>query len=406
MECDRGSGITGDMKTSLYIHIPFCKHRCHYCDFITTAGREAELPGYVDALIQEIRIAFSADRKINLHSIYFGGGTPSLVSLKGYEQVFNAICDSFELTEDCEISLEANPGTIDYDYLVGLRNIGFNRISIGVQSTDSFDLRRLDRIHDIQDVINSVSDARRAGFENMNLDLIFGLPWQDLESWRNSLQRAIDLKPSHFSLYALIIEEGTALYRWHQKGLIEPQDQDLQADMYELAMEMLQAEGYEHYEISNWAKADSLKDYRCRHNLQYWLNDPYLGMGAGAQGYFKNHRLVNPNNLTDYLLRMNSINADTAAFPETPATISIEFVDLDTRMNDEMMLGLRLIQQGVSVDRFMDRYQVSLQEKFGAVLDRLIRLGLIEWVGEGDNRRVRLTHHGILVANQVFMEFV
>jgi oxygen-independent coproporphyrinogen-3 oxidase len=394
------------MNTSLYIHIPFCKHRCHYCDFITTAGREAELPSYVDALVKEIRIANNVNKKILLHSIYFGGGTPSLISLNGYERIISAIDESFKVTEDCEISLEANPGTINYDYLLGLRKIGLNRISIGVQSTDSFDLKRLDRIHDIQDVISSVTDARRAGFDNLNLDLIFGLPWQDLESWRNSLQRAIDLRPDHFSLYSLIIEEGTALYRWHQKGLIEPQDQDLQADMYELAMEMLGNEGYEHYEISNWAKIDPQRDFRCRHNLQYWLNDPYIGVGAGAQGYYAHQRLVNTPNLTDYLLRMRGNDPDATAFPHTPATISTEFVDLETRMNDEMMLGLRLIQQGVSVQRFEKRYQHSLENKFGPELDRLIGLGLLVWDGEGENKRIRLTHHGILVANQVFMAFV
>ena len=394
------------MNTSLYIHIPFCKHRCHYCDFITTAGREVELPGYVDALIKEIRIANNNNSKIVIHSIYFGGGTPSLISLNGYKRILSAISETFKLTEDCEISLEANPGTIKYDYLLGLRKIGLNRISIGVQSTDSFDLKRLDRIHDIQDVISSVTDARRAGFDNLNLDLIFGLPWQDLESWRNSLQRAIDLRPDHFSLYSLIIEEGTALYRWHQKGLIEPQDQDLQADMYELAMEMLNNEGYEHYEISNWARVKPGKDFRCRHNLQYWLNDPYIGVGAGAQGYYDHQRLVNTPNLTDYLLRMREDDVESTAFPQTPATISTEFVDLETCMNDEMMLGLRLIQQGVSTQRFAERYQVSLEDKFGPELDRLIGLGLLAWVGEGENKRIRLTHHGILVANQVFMVFV
>ena len=394
------------MNTSLYIHIPFCKHRCHYCDFITTAGREGELPGYVDALANEIRIANNTENKIHLRSVYFGGGTPSLVSLSSYAQIFDAIHESFELTEDCEISLEANPGTINEAYLAGLRKLGFNRISIGVQSTDSFDLQRLDRIHNIQDVIASFSDARRAGFENLNLDLIFGLPWQDLNSWKNSLQRAIDLRPDHFSLYSLIIEEGTALYRWHQKGLIEPQDQDLQADMYELAMELLRTEGYEHYEISNWARVDPEKDYRCRHNLQYWLNDPYLGMGAGAQGYFNHSRLVNTPSLTDYVIRMGSSTADRSVFPETPATISSEAVDLETRMSDEMMLGMRLIQQGVNAKRFEERYQIPLQDKFGAELNRLVRLALVEWVGEGPKRQVRLTHHGNLVANQVFMEFV
>lgn len=394
------------MNHSLYVHIPFCKHRCHYCDFITTAGREGELPVYADSLSKEIRIAINDREKIALHSIYFGGGTPSLLSLQDYKKVFEAIRQSYDLTEDCEISLEANPGTINLDYLRGLHAIGFNRLSLGVQSTDSFDLLRLDRIHSIQDVLRSVADAGRAGFENINLDLIFGLPWQDLESWRNSLGRAINLRPAHFSLYSLIIEEGTALYRWHQKGLIEPQDQDLQADMYELAMAMLADAGYRHYEISNWARVDEGADYRCRHNLQYWLNDPYIGVGAGAQGYFDHQRLVNTPSLTDYVLRMRQAEDGPWSVLKTPATVSGEAVDFDTQMMDEMMLGLRLIQQGVSEKLFAERYGTPLRNVFASELDRLTALGLLEWVEDGGDRRVRLTHHGVMVANQVFMAFV
>ena len=394
------------MNHSLYLHIPFCKHRCHYCDFITTAGREGELPVYAESLSEEIRIAKNNKEKFTLHSIYFGGGTPSLMSLQDYEAIFEAIRQTYTLTADCEISLEANPGTIQLDYLRGLHDIGFNRLSMGVQSTDSFDLVRLDRIHSIQDVLRSVSDARQAGFENINLDLIFGLPWQDLESWRNSLSRAINLSPEHFSLYSLIIEEGTALYRWHQKGLIAPQDQDLQADMYELAMDMLADAGYEHYEISNWAKIEDGQDYRCRHNLQYWLNDPYIGVGTGAQGYLAHQRLVNTPSLTDYVLRMKKIEGDSWSAIKTPATISAEGVDFNTQMMDEMMLGLRLIQQGVSEKRFAERYGQSLREVFDAELSRLTGLGLLEWIEDGGEQRIRLTHHGVMVANQVFMEFV
>ena len=328
------------------------------------------------------------------------------MALKDFEKVLEAIRQSYELTADCEISLEANPGTLHADYLKGLHALGFNRLSLGVQSTDSFDLARLDRIHSIQDVLAAVWDARRAGFTNINLDLIFGLPWQDLDSWQNSLQRAIDLQPEHFSLYALIIEEGTALYRWDQKGLIEPQDQDLQADMYELAMAMLAEAGYQQYEISNWAKQAEGADLRCRHNMQYWLNDPYIGVGAGAQGYFDHLRLVNTPNLTDYINRMRNAESAGWALTNTPATISSEFVDPETRMMDEMMLGLRLVQQGVGEVDFQRRYDASMTAVFESELNRLVGLGLLEWVDTGESRRVRLTHHGTMVANQVFMAFV
>ena len=364
------------------------------------------MPLYAESLIKEIRIANQNTEKISLHSIYFGGGTPSLMALKDFEKVLEAIRQSYELTADCEISLEANPGTLHADYLRGLHALGFNRLSLGVQSTDSFDLARLDRIHSIQDVLAAVWEARRAGFTNINLDLIFGLPWQDLDSWQNSLQRAIDLQPEHFSLYALIIEEGTALYRWDQKGLIEPQDQDLQADMYELAMAMLAEAGYQQYEISNWAKQAEGADLRCRHNMQYWLNDPYIGVGAGAQGYFDHLRLVNTPNLTDYINRMRNAESAGWALTNTPATVSSEFVDPETRMMDEMMLGLRLVQQGVGEGDFQRRYDASMAAVFESELNRLIGLGLLEWVDTEESRRVRLTHHGTMVANQVFMAFV
>ncbi len=393
------------MEHSLYIHIPFCRHRCHYCDFITTSGQEGLLPAYADALNKEIRIAISDKHHYPIHSIYFGGGTPSLVTTELLSNVISTIRSNYNLTADCEISLEANPGTISRDYLKGIHDIGVNRLSVGVQSTDSFDLHRLDRIHTIQDVINAVQDSRSAGFDNINLDLIFGLPWQDLKSWENSLQRAIALKPDHFSLYSLIIEQGTPLFNWYQKGLIAEQDQDLEADMYELAMDMLADAGFIHYEISNWAKADPVRDFRCRHNLQYWLNQPYFGLGVGAHGYIDHIRTVNTSTLPDYVQRMKEMGDLSYDFPTTPATVSSEIVDLETQMQDEMMLGLRLIQEGVSRARFYDRFQVEINEIFLKEIKKLSDLGLIEWVGE-NKENLRLTRRGILVANQVFMEFV
>jgi oxygen-independent coproporphyrinogen III oxidase len=393
------------MNHSLYVHIPFCKHRCHYCDFNTYAGKESSIPGYVDALIQEIRIVDIYLPKKPVHSIYFGGGTPSLISVAQYEKLIEAIDQGFTLTHDVEISIEVNPGTLTLSYLDGLRKVGFNRISIGVQSTNPLDLTRLDRIHDINDILEGVKFARQVGFGNINLDLIFNQPWQDLPSWKNSLSRSIDLAPEHFSVYALIIEPGTALNDWYNRGLITPQDQDLEAEMYERTMEMLDRAGYVHYEISNWAKLSTDRDFRCRHNLQYWYNLPYVGIGAGAHGYLGHIRTENESQIEDYISRMGHGGLDTLSFPKTPATILTSEIALATQMKDFMWLGLRLVNEGVSQDRFLKTYGYSMREVFDREISALLDLGLVRWSEEQGGNLV-LSKRGVMLANQVFMQFV
>ena len=393
------------MNFSLYIHIPFCEHRCHYCDFNTYAGMKDSIPEYITALMEEVRIVFGKSAHFPIHTVYFGGGTPSLISLEAYQNLFSSIAESCTLTENCEITLEANPGTLTYDYLKGLRKIGFNRISIGIQSTDPFDLVRLDRIHDIDDILKSVSFARRAGFQNISLDMIFGLPWQNLSSWRDSLARAIDLHPEHFSLYSLIIEPDTQLFDWYQHGLIKLQDQDLEGDMYELAMELLDKAGYSHYEISNWAKNDPVRDYRCKHNMQYWLNQPYFGIGAGAHGYVARVRTVNVKKISPYIKRLSNSSQELFVFPGSPAATGINTVDLKTQMQDFMMLGLRLVEEGVTDKRFKAVYGISIMEVFAEEVQSLVEKGLLEWVGNGE-AQLRLTGRGVMVGNQVFMAFV
>lgn len=399
------NGIIDVMDYSLYIHIPFCKHRCNYCDFNTYAGMQDNIPAYITALIEEIRIVLCGKHCLALHSVYFGGGTPSLIDLESYQVLLSVIRQYAELTEDCEISLESNPGTLDQNYLLCLRRLGFNRISIGVQSTNPFDLVRLERIHDIDDVLNGIRFARMAGFTNINLDMIFGLPWQSLSGWENSLKRAIDLKPDHFSLYSLIIEPGTLLNKWYQKGLVKLQDQDLEGDMYETAMRLLDSAGYRHYEISNWARRYNTRDFRCRHNLQYWLNRPYLGLGAGAHGYAENIRTVNVNTIPRYIECLSNNTTRHTTFPVSPAAVSTEDIDRTTQMKDFLMLGLRLVEDGVSDTRFTSWYGISYKDVFDQEIQSLLDKGLLEWVGDAEDR-LRLTHRGVMVANQVFMAFV
>src|SRR3990172_2548391 len=275
---------------SLYLHIPFCTHRCAYCDFNTYAGQEEMIPAYVEALIREIefvgtRFPSPSGRGVRgegeAHTIFFGGGTPSLLTPLQFDSIFKVIRASFALTEKAEITIEANPGTVSYEALCQLRDIGINRISFGVQSANMEELRMLERSHDFFTVIEAVTSARKAGFDNLNLDLIYGLPEQNLQTWQTTVKRILGLHPEHISAYALTLEHGTPFGRWSSKGLLPLPDPDLAAEMYEYAEEFLAGNGYVHYEISNWAKANSEfkiqnSEFVCRHNLQYWRSLPYL----------------------------------------------------------------------------------------------------------------------------------
>jgi oxygen-independent coproporphyrinogen-3 oxidase len=403
---------------SLYFHIPFCTHRCAYCDFNTYAGQESLIPAYVEALCNEIRhVAACAPRRLPVHTIFFGGGTPSLLTPPQYEQILQTVHDHFDLSPSArsgasfpsETSLEANPGTVSLASLRGLRRAGFNRISFGVQSFHPAELRQLERIHDPFDILNAVRWARQAGFENLNLDLIYGLPEQPLERWQASVKQAVELAPQHLSLYGLTIEPGTPFGRWAARGLLPLPDPDLAADMYEWASEYLEGQGYEQYEISNWAKPG----FQCRHNLQYWRNQPYLGFGAAAHGCANGLRISNVLHIKTYLARLNPDSPiPDHLFPISPATVTHTRLTPYVEMQETLMLGLRLTQEGVSAQAFHQRFRQDLMAVFGKEIDELVGLGLLEWdfsplpTGEGQGMRVRLTRRGRLLGNQVFMRFV
>ena len=405
-------------KYSLYLHIPFCTHRCAYCDFNTYAGQERLIPAYVEALCEEIRIvAANAGERLPVHTIFFGGGTPSLLTPKQFEMILRTIEDLFELS-DLETSMEANPGTVTPASLLGLRRAGINRISFGVQSFNSMELRRLERIHDPFDVLDVVHWARQAGFSNLNLDLIYGLPDQLLSSWRESLRRAVALNPEHLSLYALTIEHGTPYGRWAKRGLLSIPDPDLAADMYEYASEFLEGQGYHQYEISNWSKPG----FQCRHNLQYWRNLPYLGFGAGAHGCSNNMRISNALHIKtyiDHIFNPSSISSHSSPqhngplrlpFPVSPATVTQVRLTPFVEMQETMMLGLRLTHEGISPAAFQARFGQEFLTIFGKEIDELVHLGLVEFNNSpapfGEGELLRLTRRGRLLGNQVFLRFV
>jgi oxygen-independent coproporphyrinogen-3 oxidase len=426
------------MVYSLYIHIPFCAHRCAYCDFNTYAGQEDALPAYVRALCREISFAGEAaghqqkpgDGRIG--TVFFGGGTPSLLSPAQFNLILSAIRQYLGLLPETEISFEANPGTVSRESLFRLREIGLNRISFGVQSANPEELRMLERQHSYFDVISAVQWAREAGFENLNLDLIYGLPEQKPETWQATVRRAVQLNPEHLSLYALTLEHGTPFGRWAARGLLPLPDPDLAAEMYEWASDFLAGAGYLQYEISNWAKpgdsdpgriherrslASSPPHFACRHNLQYWRSLPYLGLGAGAHGYVNGLRYSNVLRIKTYIDRLDggAGSLGSRPWPLTPAAVNHHRNSRQEDMSEYMITGLRLTSEGVAPKDFAARFGVDLHEIYGKEIQRLVELGLLEWVlsprsagtgGRARGDRLRLTYRARLIANQVFVEFV
>jgi oxygen-independent coproporphyrinogen-3 oxidase len=395
---------------SLYLHIPFCTHRCGYCDFNSYAGLEALIPDYASALCKEIAyISRASGQKLPVHTIYFGGGTPSLIPARELGGIITAIKDNFTLIKPVEITLEANPGTVNLEYLKEIHQMGVTRISLGMQSAAEAELRLLERQHSFIDVAQAVDWARDAGFDNLNLDLIFGLPRQTLQSWMKSLEAALALSPEHLSMYGLTIEPGTPLQRKVESGLYPVPDPDVAADMYEVGRGRLAEAEYIHYEISNWAKSNETgKIFACKHNLQYWRNLPYLGVGAGAHGFISHYRTVNISTPQGYIRKMLDENSPVESgvkFPESPSTVEITPIDIETEIGETMMMGLRLVEDGVSSIEFQRRFGIRLEEKFSAQIERYLSYKLLEWVGD-HQKRLRLTIKGQMLGNQVFQAFI
>jgi oxygen-independent coproporphyrinogen-3 oxidase len=393
---------------SLYLHIPFCVHRCAYCDFNTYAGQAGSIPAYVEALCREIRAAAaSTPERCKVHTVFFGGGTPSLLSASQFESILGAVREQFDLV-DPEITIEANPGTVSAEGLLDLRRLGINRLSFGVQSADPAELRMLERQHDYFDVIHAVTWSRQAGFDNLNLDLIYGLPLQTLDRWQATVKLILGLRPEHISAYALTLEHGTPFGRWSARGMLPVPDPDAAADMYEWASETLESAGYRQYEISNWA----LPGRECRHNLQYWRTLPYLGLGAGAHGYASGLRYSNALRIKTYIERLAEPMDARHEFPLTPAAVNQHRQSAQDDMGEFMMTGLRLTSEGVAANAFQERFARRMTEVYGHEIGDLVRLGLLEWTKTETSEAfktsevLRLTSRGRLLGNQVFMRFV
>jgi oxygen-independent coproporphyrinogen-3 oxidase len=387
--------------SGVYVHLPFCRHKCAYCDFNSYAGGEALFAPYLAALQGEARAAARLCGASAPQTLYVGGGTPTVLPAADLAALIEELRQVFKLAAGAEITVEANPGTVDVEALRALRRAGVGRLSLGVQSFDEAMLRTLERIHDAEGARQAVRDARAAGFVHsgrapgaLNLDLILGLPGQTLAAWQADLRQALALAPEHLSLYALTIEPGTPLAARIRAGALPAPDDDRAADMFEWAEEVLARAGYVHYEISNWARPGC----ECRHNLIYWRNEPYLGLGAGAHSWWAGRRWSNLRRPADYIRAVES---------GQPPVAEGETIDRALEMGETMMMGLRLLQEGVSAARFARRFGRSLEEVYRAEIGRLCARGLLERrPPDGPLQRIRLTRRGHLLGNQVFAEFL
>ena len=372
----------------LYIHIPFCRQKCLYCDFPSWAGKESQMQGYVDALTKEIanRAKVYFDRKVV--SVFFGGGTPTTLSIPMLEQLMAAVFENWDIAEDAEITTEANPGTLDREMAEALKKMGFNRLSMGVQAWQNSLLKSLGRIHTIESFQENFKVVREAGFENVNTDLMFALPGQTMADWQETVQNMVAMEPEHISAYSLIIEEGTPFYDRYEKGELTPAEEDLDREMYRWAVEYLAENGYEQYEISNFAK----NGRQSRHNRIYWQAEEYLGMGLGSHSYMNGERFHNIYDLQDYI----RADGDVSLLKE-----EVEVISREDALAEFMFLGLRLTE-GVSFARFEERFGEEMKNIYGSQIEKLVKDGLLT----EDEKGIRLTERGTDISNVVFEEFL
>ena len=384
-------------SSSLYLHIPFCQRKCPYCDFNTYAGQERRYDAFASALTDDIvRDGLARGRPL-VPTLFMGGGTPTVLAHEHLERIFNGIRKGFQLAPNAEISSEANPGTVDHDRFGTLRSLGVNRLSMGVQSFDGEELQFLGRIHSGREAIQAFELARKVGFENINLDFMFGLPGQKPRTWVQTLRQAIELGPEHISLYSLTVEPDTPLAAWVARGQVSEPDPDLAADLYELACEHLSDAGYHQYEISNWARGpigeDGLPRFACQHNLVYWRNGVYLGFGPGAHSSDAGQRWSILGAVDAYIQAI-AANASPLDFQED--------IPRALEMGETMMLGLRLVEVGVDRSAFRQRFGKDVSQVYPDELERLQATGLLEITAQ----RVRLTPQAKLLGNEVFAAFL
>ena len=377
------------MIKSAYIHIPFCEHICHYCDFNKMFLKGQPVEEYLQMLKKEMVLALKKAPTPHLDTIYVGGGTPT--SLNEEQLIF--LCETINEVlpfahNQVEFTFEANPGDLSFEKMRILKEAGVNRISFGVQSFNEELLKAIGRTHKPEDVYTSIEKARNAGFENITIDLMYGLPGQSMQMFKESIQEALKLQLPHYSSYSLIVEPKTVFYNMMQKNKLHLPTQDLEAEMYEVLMEEMERNGLGQYEISNFAKPG----FESKHNTTYWNNDYYYGFGAGAHGYVNGERVGNYGPLKKY---MEPIRNGQLPY------MNVHPVPVNEQMEEEMFLGLRKID-GVSLSTFTDKFGKDAMDVFAEPIQELLKRGLIEVTAE----RIFLTHKGKLLGNEVFQTFI
>ena len=375
--------------TSLYVHIPFCLKKCNYCDFCSKSSTDrGEHQLYFKALEKELLYYTNKLSPCGLKTIYFGGGTPSIVDLDLMADFFNVLKKKVGICADAEISLEANPGSISFSKLSGLRKIGFNRISIGVQSFSDYYLSILGRIHNSAQAVEALTDAKRAGFDNVNLDLMFGLPGQVLGDWQEDLAKACKLEPEHLSVYQLKIEPHTPWGKLEEEGLLKEFSDELAAEMLREAKDRLKLAGFHNYELANYAK----KERECRHNLVYWKYENYLGLGVSAHSLLNDKRIINTGDLNKYI---ESLSKESSDFFEEEKLSRAE------QLAEFMFMGLRL-SEGIAEERFYRRFGSELNSIYGDKIELLCQKDLVKQ----EHKHLKLTERGKFLGNLVFEEFL
>jgi oxygen-independent coproporphyrinogen III oxidase len=366
------------MIKSLYVHIPFCVRKCLYCDFNSYTENNLQ-DEYVDALVHELK---SVEQK-KFETIFIGGGTPTILSLYNLEKLLKEL-SKFQADE---FTIEANPGTLSIEKLALIKSFGVNRLSMGLQAWQDKLLEKLGRVHRLRDFLESYKAARIVGFKNINIDLMFGIPDQSMEDWIESIEEIIKLQPEHISSYSLIVEEGTPYYNMKNEGLLNLPDEETERLMFNYAVDRLNEKGLKHYEISNFSKAG----YECRHNITYWMDEEYIGCGAGAHSYKGKKRYYNINNISEYISAAKRGN-----------TIQ-EIIDLslEDEISEFMFLGLRLID-GIKKDRFKKRFNLNVEGVYPDEIEELVSQGLLI----NDKESLRLTTKGVEFSNQVFVKLL
>lgn len=374
----------------VYIHIPYCARICPYCDFNVYARHQHEHGGYVDALIDEIDLIAARQSHREIATIFIGGGTPSLLPAGDIARMLDRLSQHFTIAPDAEITMEANPEGLEADYLRSLRTSGLNRLSIGIQTHQARGLKVLGRAHKPETPIRGIAAARDAGFDNLSLDFIFGWPGQTDEDWAHDLDTILEINPEHASMYSLIIEPNTPYQTAVDRGILVPVDDDRVSGMYESTLDRMAAAGWDHYEISNWARSP---EYRSRHNLIYWRNAEYLALGAGAHGHLDGQRYSN--------VRLPGRYIETVEAGDLPIG-DTETIDPATAIAETMMLGLRLTSDGVSATAFEQRHGHGLTAIYGETIAFLESINMLEWHQDS----LRLTRAGLLIANEVAERFL